>query len=406
MRWFGFLRQAVPGMVDFHALFEQNPCAQLVLQPDRPRYSIAAVSDEYLHATHTRRDGPEGIIGRGIFEVFPDRPDDPEATGTRNLQHSLDAVLSTNAPHIMAVQRYDIQDPAGGWEVRYWEPLNTPVRGADGGIAYILHYVRDVTDREQQREATAIADTAREQAEEANHAKMDFLAAMSHELRTPLNAISGYVDLLELGIHGPITDAQRAALLRVSANQRHLLRLINDILSYAKLESGKLILDKEKLSARQILESMDPLIAPQAHGKGIAYSVQVCDPSLEIVADAERVRQILLNLVGNAVKFTPEGGWVVLACDPDGNRVRFRVQDNGPGIPLEQQEAIFNPFVQLGRKYDTPQEGVGLGLAISKDLAQAMGGDISVESDPGHGSTFWVVLPRAGDQGGASDRGS
>lgn len=151
---------------------------------------------------------------------------------------------------------------------------------------------------------------------------------------------------------------------------------------------------------------MDPLIAPQAHGKGIAYSVQACDPSLEIVGDDERIRQILLNLVGNAVKFRPVGGWVILACDPEGDQVRFRVQDNGPGISLQQQESIFSPFVQLGRKLNHPKDGVGLGVAISKNLAQAMGGDIQVESAPGKGSTFWITLPMARPGGDAGTDGS
>ena len=386
-------------MLNFRALFEQAPGAYLVLLPDPPRFTIVAASEAYLRATHSARDGPAGLMQRGVFDAFPDPPGDPSATGTRNLRLSFQTVLSTRAPHRMPIQRYDLQTPDGSWEVRWWEPTNTPVLGDGGDVEYILHYVEDVSERERQREATRVEHAARTQAEDANVAKMEFLAAMSHELRTPLNAIAGYVDLLELGIHGPVTESQKAALLRISANQRHLLGLINDILSFARLEAGRLVLNSQTLPARQILESLEPLIAPQAHGRGIAYSVQMCDPSLNVVGDDERIRQILLNLVGNAVKFTPVGGWVMLACECDADQVRFRIQDNGPGIPADQQEAIFSPFVQIGRKLDHPQEGVGLGLAISKDLAQAMGGDIRVESAPGQGSTFWLTLPAAGGDG-------
>ncbi len=384
-------------MLDFRALFEQAPGAYLVLLPDTPRFTIVGASDAYLRATLATLDGAEGILDRGVFEAFPDPPDDPSATGTRNLRLSLETVVATKGAHRMEVQRYDIQAPDGSWEVRFWEPLNNPVLGPESELRYILHYVEDVTERERQREAIVAEQMARETAEDANQAKMEFLAAMSHELRTPLNAIAGYVDLLELGIHGPVSESQKAALLRISANQRHLLRLINDILSFAKLEAGRLELDSQVFSAREILESVDPLIAPQAHNKGIAYSVRLCDSSLEVLGDIERVRQILLNLVGNAVKFTPVGGWVMLTCTGDGDLIRFRIQDNGPGIPADQQEAIFNPFVQLGRRFNRPQEGVGLGLAISRDLARAMGGDIVVESTPGKGSTFWVNLPKAPD---------
>lgn len=384
-------------MVDFRALFEQAPGPYLVLLPDPPRYTIVAASEAYLRATMTTRDQPEGLMQRGLFEAFPDPPDEPTATGTRNLRHSLETVLRTTAPHRMAVQRYDIQAPDGKWEVRYWEPLNTPVLNGDGSVEYILHYVEDVTERERQREAREAEHVARTEAEDANQAKMEFLAAMSHELRTPLNAIAGYVDLLELGIHGPITESQKAALLRISANQRHLLRLINDMLSFARLEAGTMMIQSDTICAREILEGLDPLIAPQAHGKGIAYSVHVCDPSLRVIGDAERIRQILLNLVSNALKFTPVGGWVMLSCDPAPGQVRFRVQDNGVGIPSDEQEAIFSPFVQIGRRLNQPQEGVGLGLAISKDLAKAMGGDITVHSAPGRGSTFWLTLPGASE---------
>jgi PAS domain S-box-containing protein len=230
-------------------------------------------------------------------------------------------------------------------------------------------------------------------AQQANQAKAEFLAAMSHELRTPLNAVGGYVELLEMGIHGPLTDAQKESLARIAANQRHLLTLINDILSFVRLEAGRIEFDLRSLSAQEMLSSLEALVSPQAEAKGIAYTVERCEPTLCLRGDAERVRQILLNLVSNAVKYTPEGGWVILSCKAVEEWVDLRVRDSGVGIPPQEQERIFDPFQQVGRRLNQPQEGVGLGLAISRDLARAMAGDLTVESTPGKGSTFTLRLP-------------
>jgi PAS domain S-box-containing protein len=238
------------------------------------------------------------------------------------------------------------------------------------------------------------AKTARAEAEVANRTKADFLASMSHELRTPLNAIGGYVELLDMEIHGPLADAQRGALARITANQRHLLTLINDILSFARMEAGRMEFDLRALSALELLASVESLVAPQAEARGVAYTLDACSPDLRFRGDVERVRQILLNLVGNAIKFTAAGGWVILACDADEEWVHFRVRDTGVGIPPEEQERIFDPFQQVGRRLNKPQEGVGLGLAISRDLARAMSGDLTVQSTPGEGSVFTLRLPR------------
>jgi PAS domain S-box-containing protein len=239
-------------------------------------------------------------------------------------------------------------------------------------------------------------EAARAEAEAANRAKAEFLAAMSHELRTPLNATGGYVDLLAMEIHGPLNDAQKAALERITSNQRHLLTLINDILSFARIEAGSIEIDVQELSALQSLTSVEPLVGPQAAAKGVAYTMEPCDATLRFLGDEERVRQILLNLVGNAVKFTPAGGWVTLSCEPAEEALLIHVRDNGPGIPEDQRDRIFDPFQQVGRALHTPQEGVGLGLAISRDLARAMNGDLTVSSVSGQGSTFTLRLPRAG----------
>jgi signal transduction histidine kinase len=247
---------------------------------------------------------------------------------------------------------------------------------------------------------------ARREAEHANRAKADFLAAMSHDLRTPLNAIGGYVDLLDLGVHGPVTDEQRGALARIAANQRHLLMLIHDILQFARVEAGQVQFELAPIQARELLRSVEPLVAPSATARRIAYSVEECDPELHLLGDGERVRQIVLNLVTNAVKYTQEGGRVLVACAGAGDRVRVTVRDNGPGIPADRHVAIFDPFVQVHRRLDSPQEGVGLGLAISRDLARAMGGELEVESEEGAGTTFTLSLPRVeGDGGGGVPAG-
>jgi PAS domain S-box-containing protein len=247
------------------------------------------------------------------------------------------------------------------------------------------------TELEELRDA---AERARAEAEAANRSKMDFLAAMSHELRTPLNAIAGYVELIELGIRGPITEEQRGDLERVKRSERYLLSLVNDILNFAKLETGAVTLRSREVRIAPLLQEVDDLMAPQARAKGLSYRTESCDPGLFIHADAEKVQQILLNLTGNAIKFTESGGSITVHCHADARDVTIVVVDTGCGIPPEQLEAIFDPFVQIGRSLTYPIAGAGLGLAISRDLAHAMGGEITVESVLGEGATFTLVLPR------------
>jgi signal transduction histidine kinase len=239
------------------------------------------------------------------------------------------------------------------------------------------------------------AERAREDAEIANRAKMAFLTTMSHELRTPLNAIAGYAQIMELGVHGPVSDAQRVDLARIQRSQRHLLALINDVLNFAKIEAGRLEIAPTPIAIDTMLASLGDLIAPQLRAKALAFEYHRCDNGLTAYADPERLHQILLNLLSNAVKFTAPGGWISIACEPDGDTVAIRVHDTGRGIPASKLETIFEPFVQVERTLSEPTEGTGLGLAISRELARAMRGDLRVESVEGQGSTFTVVLPRA-----------
>jgi signal transduction histidine kinase len=240
------------------------------------------------------------------------------------------------------------------------------------------------------------AERARSESEAANRAKSDFLAMMSHELRTPLNAIAGYAELIELGIHGPVTDAQRDALNRIARSQAHLLTLINDVLNFARIDAGQMRYAVQDVRMHETLAGLEALVAPQVASRHQTFTYEPCDPEIVAAADADKVRQVVLNLLSNAVKYTPEGGSVRLACDADATAVRVHVTDTGPGIDPEQLPVIFEPFVQGHRALNRPNEGVGLGLAISRDLARGMGGDVTVTTQIAVGSRFTLELRRAG----------
>ncbi len=248
-----------------------------------------------------------------------------------------------------------------------------------------------------ERTARAEAERRRAEAEEANRAKAEFLTTMSHELRTPLNAIGGHAELIEMGVHGPVTPAQRQALERIQRSQRHLAGLVNAVLNFARVEAGTLQYVLEDVPLLDAVETVTDFVAPQARAKGLALAVEPPPPGAAVVARAggEKVRQVLLNLLANAVKFTPAGGRITASVSIDGAFARVHVRDTGVGIPAQKLADVFEPFVQVEGGLTRPHDGVGLGLSISRELARGMGGDLTAESTEGVGSAFTLRLPAA-----------
>jgi signal transduction histidine kinase len=246
---------------------------------------------------------------------------------------------------------------------------------------------------EEMRAAINEVEKARSAADAANRSKAEFLAVMSHELRTPLNSIGGYVDLLEMELKGPLTEGQRADLQRIKRSQEHLLRIITDILNYTRLEATELHYDMIDVPVRALIADLDALIGSLARAKSLDYSCDLPAGSVFVRTDPDKLRQILLNLLSNSVKFTASGGRVTVRCSEDNGSVAIEVEDTGQGIPADKLDAVFEPFVQLDSGLTRTTDGTGLGLAISRGLARGMGANLSVRSEVGVGSVFTLTLP-------------
>jgi len=287
-----------------------------------------------------------------------------------------------------------------GWRIRkdgtqFWANVIITALFNKGKLVGFAKVTRDLTERKASEER-AVRDASRlAAAEAASRTKSEFLATMSHELRTPLNAIGGYAELIDMGVAGPINEEQRSYLMRIRNSQQHLLAIINDLLNYSRSEAGQVTYDMGAVSLHEVVDSALPMMAPQAHSKDITVAHGPCAQDATAWADQQKVEQIVLNLLSNAVKFTPDGGQITISCAQGEDRGTITVSDNGPGIPADKAEAIFEPFMQLGRTLTSQQQGTGLGLAISRDLARAMNGDLVVGNTPGGGATFTLTLPRA-----------
>jgi PAS domain S-box-containing protein len=354
-----------------------------------PDHIYEFVNESYYQLVGQQRN----LLGRPFEEALPELRDQ----GYREL---LDRVLETGEPWVgretPALLQRDAAAPA---EMRYLDMVFQAMTEADGTRSGIVAHGYDVTEqviaRREVERLLAESEQARDEAQAANLAKSEFLAVMSHELRTPLNAISGYADLLSMGIHGPVTEAQLKSLERIQLSQRHLLGLINEVLNYAKLETGSVEYDTVDIFLADAVAGAESLVAPQARAKDLDLEVAECPADLLVRADTEKLRQILVNLLSNSVKFTPAGGRIEVACARKQDSVIISVSDTGIGIPSHKLSSIFDPFVQVRADLSRPHEGTGLGLAISRDLARGMGGTITARSTPGAGSTFTVILPAA-----------
>jgi PAS domain S-box-containing protein len=269
----------------------------------------------------------------------------------------------------------------------------TAQRSADGEL---LRWFGTNTDIEAAKQTEAALERLKDEAMEANRAKSDFLAAMSHELRTPLNAIGGYAQLIELGVRGPVTPEQIADLQKIRRSKDHLNTLVGGVLAFAKGGAGHIEIDVKELGVDELLDSVLDMIGPQLAERSLTLHRGPVPGGITVRADLDKSRQILLNLLANAMKFTPAGGAITVTAARDDGSVRVAVRDTGIGVPPELLEEIFQPFVQAKRAIQSRDGGVGLGLAISRQLARAMGGDVVVESSTDGGSTFTLIVPRGG----------
>lgn len=344
----------------------------------QPRGAAVIALDESMPLSEAIRQR-RAILLRGPDQIKRDYPDLESA-------HANDGVRAVAAFPMVIGGR-----TIGGLLVRFDAPrdLNPADRAFMNALSRIAAEAFErarLFDAERQ---------ARAAAEAANRAKAAFLASMSHELRTPLQAALGFAQLMRGGVYGPVTEQQSEALERVERSQLHLRRLIEDILDFARLEAGRVRIEVEPVRLEELMHEVVRLVGEDATKKQLELTTRLPPDAHAVLADRQRLLQILLNLVGNAIKFTPSGGRVSVEATADDARAMISVRDTGVGIPPDRLQAIFEPFVQVDDALTRTAAGAGLGLSISRDLARAMGGDITAQSRLGHGSTFTVELPRA-----------
>ncbi|WP_338758978.1 hybrid sensor histidine kinase/response regulator [Massilia sp. METH4] len=409
------------------------PGAFLLLRPD-PGFTIVGASDAYLQATLRQR---AEVMGRPVFEVFPDNPDTPEANATLNLSRSLERVVASRQPDVMAVQRYDVPAASGaGFELRYWSPVNAPVFADDGTILCIVHrvdnvteYVRLAEENARQRSVTErlSADKIRMEAEiversleldrlngdlrganrelseyaaraaDAARNKDEFLAMLAHELRNPLGAMSSALQLA--AITRP-DEPRYPGLLEVCRRQvKNLTRLVDDLLEMSRIDRGAVELHRGPLDLRDLIENAMHAARELFERRRLTISTRIAPANFAAFGDATRLEQALTNLLTNAAKYSEPGGNVELRLEPAAGQerwARLEVRDEGRGIPPEKLDAIFDIFVQVDPGIDRSRGGLGIGLALVRSIVGLHGGSVRAHSEGiGKGSRFVIELPLA-----------
>jgi signal transduction histidine kinase len=361
-------------------LFQQSPSFLAVLKG--PDHVFEVANDAYLTLV-----GHREILGKPLLGALP------ELAG-QGFKELLDGVYNSGEMYVGREVRASLaRTPGAAPEEAYVNFVYHPIRQPDGTVSGVFVHGVDITSQVNARKQV---EQLYESVKEANAAKQQFLAAMSHELRTPLNAVLGYTDLLALGVRGDVNEAQRTDIERIRSASQYLLTLINDILNFSRVEAGQLDLHLATIGVERVLHSARELILPHVDRQRLHLELVPLDPAIAVVADPERLQQIVLNILVNAVKFTPAGGGIRLSAEASDDRVWIHIEDTGRGIAPDQLQRIFEPFVQADRAASLgSQKGLGLGLAISRELARRMSGDVTVVSEPGRGSRFTVILPRA-----------
>lgn len=372
--------------VNFQAIFEAVPGNYLILKPDPPRFTIVAVSDAYARATLTKR---ENILNKGLFEVFPDNPDDPQASGVTNLTASLHEVVASKKMHKMPVQKYDIPNPDGyTFEEKYWSPLNTPVLNDAGEIEYIIHHVEDITERVK---TSAALENQTEELRRTNAELEQFVRVSSHDLQEPLRKIRTFIGMVTAKYHERLDEFGIEQMQRISDSAEKMSKRLRDLLQYAYLrkESAFSPVDLGEVF-KDVLDDLELVIRE----KEARFDVQ---PLPTIYAIRNQMHQLLFNLISNAIKFShfhrsPEIKITVSEYYRDKDKMcEIVVSDNGIGFDQQHAERIFTVFerLQTGAIY----AGTGIGLALCKKVVQNHRGDIFATGMQGKGASFHVLLP-------------